>query len=313
MLASWYNVWSSTLSKNSCDPALRQVAFALQHVIDKHRHANQPLYPCFVDLKSAYDKVQWHLLWGLLQRLACMATCWVLSSPCNDGSLLSMRVGGRCGPSQSPSIGLRQGCPLIATLSSIFIDGLHHHVQTTAPAAGVQIRHLRLTDLVYADDICLVASSPEHLQTLIDALAIYCATLHKEINVAKTKVMMVSKPSVRQRPPVATVFTCNSLTVEHVDTLKHLGLHFHTSGGISHLIAPLKAKAAWSWGVVQQRHSQLQCGHTVHLMLSLLQSILVPALHYGCQIWGMHTPTGEAKAARAALQSMYDRFLPRIC
>ena len=47
--------------------------------------------------------------------------------------------------------------------------------------------------------------------------------------------------------------------------------------------------------------------------LSLLQSILVPALHYGCEIWGMHTPTGEAKAARAALQSIYDRLLRRIC
>ena len=27
----------------------------------------------------------------------------------------------------------------------------------------------------------------------------------------------------------------------------------------------------------------------------------------------MHTPTGEAKAARAALQSIYDRFLRRVC
>ena len=27
----------------------------------------------------------------------------------------------------------------------------------------------------------------------------------------------------------------------------------------------------------------------------------------------MHTPTGEAKAARVALQSIYDRFLWRIC
>ena len=35
-------------------------AFALQPVIDKHRHAKQPLYLCFVDLKSAYDRVQWH-------------------------------------------------------------------------------------------------------------------------------------------------------------------------------------------------------------------------------------------------------------
>ena len=65
--------------------------------------------------------------------------------------------------------------------------------------------------------------------------------------------------------------------------------------------------------VVALRRSQLQCGNTVNLMLSLLQSILVPALHYGCEIWGMHTPTGEAKAARAALQSIYDRFSRRIC
>ena len=112
-----------------------------------------------------------------------------------DGSLLSMQVGGQSGPSQSPSIGLRQGCPLSATLFGIFIDGLHHHLQTTIPAAGVQVRHLKLTDLVYADDVCLMASSPEHLQALIDASAVYCATLHKEINVAKTKVMVVSKPS----------------------------------------------------------------------------------------------------------------------
>ena len=62
--------------------------------------------------------------------------------------------------------------------------------------------------------------------------------------------------------------TCNGLPVEHVDTFKYLGLHFHTSGGIPHLIAPLKATAAWSWGVVQQRHSQLQCGHTTDLILS---------------------------------------------
>ena len=64
-----------------------------------------------------------------------------------------------------------------------------------------------------------------------------------EINVAKTKVMVAS---VRVPPPVATVFTCNGVPVEHVDTFKYLGLHFHTSGGISHLIAPLKAKAARS-------------------------------------------------------------------
>ncbi len=229
------------------------------------------------------------------------------------GSLLSMRINGQCGHSQSPSIGLRQGCPLSATLFGIFIDGLHHHRQTTAPAAGVQIRHLRLTDLVYADDICLLAVSPQHLQALIDALVGYCATLHMEISVAKAKVMVVSRSLARLPSLEAAVFTCNGLLVEQVDTFKYLGLHFHSSGGVSHLITPLKAKAAGSWAVVQQRHSQLQCGNTVNLKLFLLQGILAPSLHYGCELWGMHTPHGEPQKARVALQSIYDRYLRHIC
>ena len=166
-----------------------------------------------------------------------------------DGSLLSMRVNGQCGHSQSPSIGLRQDCPLSATLFGIFIDGLHHHLQTTDAAAGVQIQHLRLTDLVYADDICLLACSPQHLQALIDALVGYCAALHVEISVAKTTLMVVSRSLARLPSLEAAVFTCNGLLVEPVDTFKYLGLHFHSSGVVSHLITPLKAKAARSWAV----------------------------------------------------------------
>ena len=161
-----------------------------------------------------------------------------------DGSLLSMRVGGQCGSSQSPSNALRQGCPLSATLFGIFIDSLHQHLQTTAQLLECK------SGISGSDNICRMASSPEHLQALIDDLAVYCATLAMEINVAKTKVMVVSKPSVRSPIPAAIVFTYNGLAAEHVDSFKYLGLHFHTSGSISHLIAPLTTKAARSWGVV---------------------------------------------------------------
>ena len=181
-------------------------AVALQHVIDKHRHSKRPLYLCFVDLKSAYDKVHWQLLWRLLQRLGV------------NGDML--------GAIQS-------------LYDGIFIDDLHHHLQTTCPEAGVQLQSVRLSDLVYADDICLMASSPEHLQALIDALGVFCDMLHMEISVAKTRVMVVSKSA---RPSI--VSTCNLQRIEPVETFKYLGLHFHSSGDISHLINPLRAKAA---------------------------------------------------------------------
>ncbi len=86
-----------------------------------------------------------------------------------DNCLLSMRISGFCGKGKTRSMGLRQGCPLSATLFGLFIDGLHHCLEAMAPAAGVQVKHMRLRELVYADDICMIASSPEQLHALIDA------------------------------------------------------------------------------------------------------------------------------------------------
>ncbi len=74
---------------------------------------------------------------------------------------------------------------------------------------------------------------------------------------------------------------------EQVLTFKYLGMHFDTSGNISHLITSLRAKAAGAWAVVQQRHSQMQRENTVNLKVQLLQSILVPSMHYSCELWGM--------------------------
>ena len=74
--------------------------------------------------------------------------------------------------------------------------------------AGIQIQHMRLRELVYVDDICLIASSPEQLQALIDALSSYCAILHMEISVPKTKIIIVS--------PVlapAAAFPCNDYPI----------------------------------------------------------------------------------------------------
>ena len=220
-----------------------------------------------------------------------------------------MRVNRVNGDSQTPSMGLRQGCPLIASLFSLFTDGLHHYLETAIPTAGIRILQMRLRELIYTDDICLMASSPEQLQALIDALAVYCATSRMEISEPKTKVMVVSAV-----PAPAVYFTCNGNTVEQVATYEYLGLHFHQSGSIVHLVIPIKARAGGSWAAVQRHHSLLQCGNTVNLHLHLLQAIMVPVLQCGRQIWDMHSPRFVvANSARAALQRLYDYYLRTIC
>ena len=52
-------------------------AFVLQHVIVHQTHAPELMCLCFVNLKAAYDKVQWPLIWQVLQRLGIHGTCSV--------------------------------------------------------------------------------------------------------------------------------------------------------------------------------------------------------------------------------------------
>ena len=55
-------------------------------------------------------------------------------------------------------------------------------------------------------------------------------------------------------------------------------------------------------------------GDTVNLKFQLFQSILVPTFHYGCEVWGMHSPTNtDAKQARTQLEQKYMFYLKRIC
>ncbi len=154
-----------------------------------------------------------------------------------------------------------------------------------------------------------MASSPEHLQALVDAMSSYCAILHMEISVLKTKVMVVSPV-----PAPAVAFLCNANPIEQVISFKYLGLHFHQSGAVAHLVTPIKSKAGGSWAAVQRRHSLLQCGKNINLHLHLLQAVLVSVLLYGCQVWGMHSPcVAAANRARLDLQHLYEYYLRTIC
>ena len=105
-------------------------------------------------------------------------------------------------------------------------------------------------------------------------------------------------------------FMCSGQLVEQVPSLKYLCLHFHESG----LVSEAKMAASCQWAVVQKKHALRKRGDTVNLKLKLLQTILVPTIHYGCEVWGMHSQrTYSANSARSQLQHLYEQYLRRIC
>ncbi len=141
---------------------------------------------------------------------------------------------------QSGNFRIHQELCLSSASCGLFLDGLHHHLQVSVPDAGIKIQHTRLTDMEYADDVFLLAHCPSHLQALITALADYCQQLHTQVSIAKTKVMIIGDGT-------QAAFTCQNQPLEQVESFKYLGLPFHQSGHMSHLITPKLNKAAASW------------------------------------------------------------------
>jgi len=169
-----------------------------------------------------------------------------------------------------------------------------------------------LCELVYANDICLMASSTEHLQALLNALASCRALRHMEISVPKTKVMVAS--SVVQTPHS---FTCNGRDIQQVGVLRYLELQMHP---LAMLLIPLhvpRLPALEGGGAAKACRAAVRWHSKFKLML--FQSILIPAIYPGCEVWGMHSGVGSgpdvtvANQAQSGMQKLCEKYSWIIC
>ncbi len=78
---------------------------------------------------------------------------------------------------------------------------------------------------MYADDLALIADSPEGLQKLLDIVSHYTSTWHYEINSSKSAVMVFGE-STRSRTSgrQSRSFSVCSEIIQEVDSYKHLGV-----------------------------------------------------------------------------------------
>lgn len=80
-------------------------------------------------------------------------------------------INGRSGKTVQSHTGVKQGCPLSPHLFGLYIDVMHPFLMSSGPvdvpvlSIGVQV-----TKLASADDVTLMASSPQGLQRLVNVV-----------------------------------------------------------------------------------------------------------------------------------------------
>ena len=192
-----------------------------------------------------------------------------------------MRVGGTARPSLLQQNGVRQGCPLSSTLFGIFFDGLHSHLDSVAPRAGVQLGSGRwVPSLVYADDVVLLSWTSAGLQSILDGMHSFCQALGLTISPSKTEVVVFNGTA-------SGTWHVGQHVLPQSASFKYLGLVFHESGSILPAFAELAQNGKGAAARLSAKHKALTCSNSFPMMRRLFDAVVRPTVSYGCEVWAL--------------------------
>ncbi|WP_347452165.1 reverse transcriptase domain-containing protein, partial [Acinetobacter baumannii] len=91
-------------------------------------------------------------------------------------------------------IGLKQGCPLSPTLFNIYINDIEDYLNNSFN--GIDVLGKKLSTLLFADDLIVLAETAEDLQRQLDKLYDYCQIWKLNVNLEKSNIMIFNKRGI---------------------------------------------------------------------------------------------------------------------
>ena len=164
--------------------------FTLRAIIEDARYRLKKVYCCFVDFCKAFDSVPRMALFQRCRMIGTSKTLTIIMRLYKTMVCRFKTPEGFSVPIHS-TIRVKQGCPLSPTLFGLYIDELEDFLlKSSLPGDGCYLYQVLISILLFADDIVLLASSPDGLQRLLDRLALFCDQRQLVVNLGKTRIMV---------------------------------------------------------------------------------------------------------------------------
>lgn len=266
-------------SRGSVDNCL-----VLRHMIDAAAVRHKPLYCCFIDFSKAYDRVDRALLWRCLQSCGLHGHALHTLMGMYEDVSLQVRVGGRLSDPFPSTLGVRQGCPLSPLQFGIFIDRLEKFLEAHCPEAGVPLGTAIVRALMYADDVAIMASTPEQLRSLLSGLERFCAANGMVINLGKSEVVVFNS-EWHVGAVERLSFSYNGATLTVSKSYVYLGLTFEDGKPMKDALDRSITKARKALFALYSQCHKLGM-HNVDVKCHLFDSLVKSVLCYGCEVWG---------------------------
>ena len=192
---------------------------SLYSVLNDRKISRKSSFVCFVDMRKAFDTVKHYLLWYKLQRAGVRGRFLSAIQSLYSDLRCTVRVNNDLTSWFDVEAGVKQGCILSPTLFSVYINDLTERINSLN--CGINIDDNRLSILLYADDIALIAPDENSLQRMLDIVSDWCFTWKLSINSSKTKVVHFRPQSCSK---TYYMFRCTDCVIDYCDSYKYLGV-----------------------------------------------------------------------------------------
>lgn len=243
------------------------------------------LYVVFVDFKKAFDTVRRDLLMERCREIGVHGQFLDLLVALYDRVCLRVAVGGEVGEPFGTHAGTKQGSELSPLLFGLFIELLHELIKLRLPGAGPVLGQLRVPDVMYADDVTLIANSPEDAQALLDVLDIFCRLFGMEVNLAPHKTCVVVFRRPHTPVPTGLRLLFRGQEIARQPSYIYLGVKLHETQGIQPADSSLAASGSKAMHALltHLRRAKLT---QFDIKTRMFDVLVEPVMSYAAHVWG---------------------------
>jgi len=191
-------------------------------------------------------------VWKVLKRYGIPEVLITVIRNFHDGARARVRVDGVLSEAFALNTGVKQGSVLSPTLFNIFLGAIVHAARRELKEASIGVplkfslsdsllgeraqNHpllsYTITDILFADDMELLARAADALNEMLQILNRITTTFGQQISPEKSKIMVMS-PASFEKPKIIL----NGCELEVVDNFKYLGSIEESNGDITEELA----------------------------------------------------------------------------
>ena len=251
-------------------------------LIDKYvKKGKKHLFTCFVDLKKAFDTVpRIKLFYTLLKEYSIGGNFLNIIQQMYSKNQIFVKLSNGLLKPFITTIGLKQGCVFSPILFNLYIDRICSIFDESC--APVKLQNMDLNCLLWADDLMIVSRSSTGLQHAINKMSQFYQSIGLEINIKKTKIMIMNKRGLKLDQLYS--FHLNGNSLEIVDQYQYLGVKFKPSGSFGLAVQELNDKASRAWFGISKiifQNKRME----IDKIFGIFNSLVTPVASYGCPVW----------------------------